>query len=223
MSARKVLKDNSQSSDDEAEHERLRKEHEQNEKESINDMKEIDDVEYNRMIKISWNSRNGDANMEDLNIVDDDEENVSNDNDKGNNSNHHNDDDDEEEKEDEDRKMNPFAKKTSHIDSFAQTLKKQTNQVSSFARMADITRDSEISSRFYTPQKPSNSSSLNSQTNSFNRMLFSSDKDLEEELRQGIVQNVKVRIKELQSKMKSKSDMFYVLRHMCKIYNFYIV
>ena len=36
MSARKVLKDNSQSSDDEAEHEWLRKEHEQNEKESIN-------------------------------------------------------------------------------------------------------------------------------------------------------------------------------------------
>ena len=223
MSARKVLKDNSQSSDDEAEHERLRKEHEQNEKESINDMKEIDDVEYNRMIKISWNSRNGDTNMEDLNIVDDDEEKVSNDNDKGNNSNHHNDDDEEEEKKDEDRKINPFAKKTSHIDGFVQTLKKQTNQVSSFARMADITRDSEISSRFYTPQKPSNSSSLNSQTNSFNRMLFSSDKDLEEELRQGIVQNVKVRIEELQSKMKSKSDMFYVLRHMCKIYNFCIV
>ena len=53
MSARKVFKNNLQSSDDEAEHERLRKEHEQNEKESINDMKEIDDVKYNRMIKVS--------------------------------------------------------------------------------------------------------------------------------------------------------------------------
>ena len=89
--------------------------------------------------------------MEDLNIVDDDEEKISNHNDKGSNINYHNDDDDEEEKEDEDRKINPFAKKTSHIDRFVQTLKKQTNQVSSFARMVDITRDSETSSRFYTP------------------------------------------------------------------------
>ena len=50
MSARKVLKDNSQSSDDEAENERLRKEHEQNEKESINDIKEINDFEYNHIV-----------------------------------------------------------------------------------------------------------------------------------------------------------------------------
>ena len=73
--------------------------------------------------------------MEDLNTVDDDEEMISNDNDKGNNIKNHNDDDEEEEKEDEDSKINTFAKKTSHIDSFDQILKKQTNKVSSFVKM----------------------------------------------------------------------------------------
>ena len=36
--------------------------------------------------------------------------------------------------------------------------------------------------------------------------------------RQEIVEQVKVRVEELQSRMKSKSDMFYVMRHMCKKY-----
>ena len=33
---------------------------------------------------------------------------------------------------------------------------------------------------------------------------------------QEVVQQVKVRVKELQSKMKRKSDIFYMMRHMCK-------
>ena len=36
--------------------------------------------------------------------------------------------------------------------------------------------------------------------------------------RQEIVQQVKVRVEELQLRMKSESDMFYVMRHMCKKY-----
>ena len=79
-------------------------------------------------------------------------------------------------------------------------------------------RDSELSSKFKTPQGYVNEVKFGKCTNSSNKVYLSSKRDANEDLNQEIIQLVKVRVEELQSKMKSKSDMFYVLRHMCKIF-----
>ena len=60
--------------EDEDEHERLMKEQDKHEKQSINELPHIDDAEYARMIEISEHSGRGDANMGDLEISDDEEE-----------------------------------------------------------------------------------------------------------------------------------------------------
>ena len=60
--------------EDEDEHERLMKEQDKHEKQSINELPNIDDAEYARMIEMSENFGRGDANMEDLEINDDEEE-----------------------------------------------------------------------------------------------------------------------------------------------------
>ena len=85
-------------------------------------------------------------------------------------------------------------------------------------RRTAYTRDSEVSSKFKTPQGYVNEIKFGKSTNSSNKVPLSSKRDADEDLNQEIIQLVKVRVEELQSKMKSKSDMFYVLRHMCKIF-----
>ena len=43
----------------------------------------------------------------------------------------------------------------------------------------------------------------------------------QDELHEQIIHGIKVRVEQLQSKIRSKADMYYVLRHMCMILNYY--
>ena len=87
---------------------------------------------------------------------------------------------------------------------------------SNFIKRAAFTRDSDSSSKYQTPQKYLNAPSFSKTLGPSNRLNSSSIQDSNEIFRQEVVEQVKVRVEELQSKMKSKSDMFYVIRHMCK-------
>ena len=71
-------------------------------------------------------------------------------------------------------------------------------------------------SKYQTPQRYSNVVPFGKVTHSSNKTNLSSRLDQNEEFRREVVEQVKIRVEELQSKMKSKSDMFYVMRHMCK-------
>ena len=68
-----------ESYDKEDEHERLMKEQDKHEKQSINELPLIDDVEYTRMIEISEKFGRDEANMDNLEINDDEEEKLSQD------------------------------------------------------------------------------------------------------------------------------------------------
>ena len=87
---------------------------------------------------------------------------------------------------------------------------------SSFVKRAAFTRDSDSSSKYQTPQKYLNATSFSKALGPSNRLNSSSIQDSNEIFRQEVVEQIKVRVEELQSKMKSKSDLFYVMRHMCK-------
>ena len=202
--------------EEEDEHARLMKLQDRYEKESVHDMPNIDDDEYSRMIEMNENLGRNDANMEDLYIDDEEdkkpkdyENEIRRESQKLKNSS----DDDY-----EILNKQSFGKIRSDFDSSANQYKKQASPTSSSMRRTAYTRDSELSSKFKTPQGYVNEVKFGKSTNSSNKVPLSSKRDANEDLNQEIIQLVKVRVEELQSKMKSKSDMFYVLRHMCKIF-----
>ena len=214
MSTRKALDGSAESlEDDEAEHARLMKRQEKYEQESTQQMNnENNDEEYARMIKISEGLGRGDASMKDLCINDDDEEEEKR---PGSNEGRlHTSDNDGEEEEIHSKQLQ--ANPDFRGDSFVSPFSKKAGKDFSFVQKAQRIRNTQPSSKFVTPQRQNVVVPLNLHSNSSNSASFPSREELNEEFRQGIVQNVKVRVEQLQSKMKSKNDMFYVLRHMCK-------
>ena len=197
--------------EDENEHARLLKEQEEYEIQSMSKMPRLDDSEYARMIEISENLGRGDAKMDDLEISDEEEEKQPQNNRKDSKERYQLSDRDEEEDGDEaeDYSQKISGKQKSAFTSNSNLNKKQAFPSSSFLKRTAFTRDSESNDKYKTPQKCPDA-------------VFSvkppspSRKDSNEKFRQEVVQQVKVRVEELQSRMKSKSDMFYVMRHMCK-------
>ena len=217
MSTLKTLNENQEGLDEEEkEHSRLMKEQENCEKESMHDEPNLDDEEYARMIAISESHSRGDTKMAGLDIEDEEEEKKPLNYRKHSRRGYQPADMDSEEDDDHHRNDESFAKVRSGFNSYDSPFKKQASPVSSFMRRGELTRDTDSSNKFWTPQKYQNTAPYNQNLSSFDRRPFTSQRDLNEEFRQEVVQQVKVRVEELQSKMKSKSDMFYVLRHMCK-------
>ena len=203
--------------EDEDEHERLMKEQDKREEQSISELPHIDDAEYTRMIEISENFGRGDANMEDLEINDDEEEKQSQDMRTELRREHQsisNDEDDEE----QDSKQRFLSNQKSAFNTNANPYKKQVLPTSSFIKRTAFTKDSDSSNKYQTPQRYSNVVPFGKVAHSSNKTNLSSRQDQNEEFRREVVEQVKIRVEELQSKMKSKSDMFYVMRHMCKKY-----
>ena len=217
MSTLKDLGENLEGLDEEEkEHSRLMKVQETFEKESIQEMPNLDDDEYAHMIEMGESLGRGDAKMADLDIEDEEEKKPLNYR-KHSRKEYREIDNDEE--DDELHNNESSIKMKSGFDSYDNFYKKQSSPVSSFTRRTGLTRDTESFSKFQTPQRYQNAISYNQNISSSNRAPFSSQRDLNEEFRQEVVQLVKVRVEELQSKMKSKSNMYYVLRHMCKKLN----
>ena len=221
MSSRsKKLEENMESlnEEDENEHARLMKEQEDYEIQSMNKMPRHDDSEYARMIEMSENLGRGDAKMEDLEISDDEEEKQPHNNRKDSKERYQRSDRDEEEDGDEvedDSQKSPGNQKSAFT-SNSNLHKKQAFPTSSFLKRTAFTRDSESHDKYQTPQRyPDPALSVKSPSPS-SRAHFTLRQDSNERFRQEVVQQVKVRVEELQSRMKSKSDMFYVMRHMCK-------
>ena len=218
MSTLKNLDENVEAvEDEEKEHSRLMKEQERFENESIHDMPNIDDDEYARMIGISESLGRGDEKMTDQDIEDEEEKKPLKY--RKHSRREYEQIDNEDEEDDEVHNNESSIKIKSGFDSYENSYKKQSSPLSSFTKRAGLTRDTESSSKFQTPQRYQNAISYNQNMSSSNKAQFSSQRDLNEEFRQEVVQLVKVRVEELQSKMKSKSDMYYVLRHMCKRLN----
>ena len=214
MSTLKDLGENTEGLDkEEKEHSRLMKAQETFEKESIQEMPNLDDDEYAHMIETSENLGRGDAKMADLDIEDEEEKKPLNYR-KHSRKEYREIDNDEE--DDELRNNESSIKMKSGFDSYDNFYKKQSSPVSSFTRRTGLTRDTESYSKFQTPQRYQNAILYNQNISFSNREPFSSQRDPNEEFRQEVVQLVKVRVEEHQSKMKSKSDMYYVLRHMCR-------
>ena len=197
--------------EDESEHARLMKEQEEYEIESMSKMPRLDDREYTRMIQMSENIGRGDAKMEDLEIADDEEEKQPLNNKNDSKGRYQQSDRDEEEDGDEADYDNQIftGNQNSAFISNSNLHKKQAFPTSSFLKRTAFTRDSESNDKYQTPQRYPNAAL-------FDKTSSPSRQDRNEEFRQEIVQQVKVRVEELQSRMKSKSDMFYVMRHMCK-------
>ena len=217
MSNRKSLEKSMKDLDEEEEeHAKLMKTQEEYEKQSMHEMPKLDDQEYARMIEISENHGLGDVNMEDFQINDDEEEKLPLKNDVFSRELKRVSNDEEEDKS-EDSNQKSFIKQGSAFDCRFDPHKNQGLVASSFIKTA-LTRDSELSSRYITPLKFQNVASFGQVSNSSNKPNSPLRKDPDEAYRQEIVQQVRVRVEELQSKMKSKSDMFYVMRHMCKEY-----
>ena len=217
MSTLKDLGENLEGLDEEEkEHSRLMKVQEAFEKESIQEMPNLDDDEYAHMIEMDESLGRGDAKMADLDIEDEEEKKPLN---YRKHSRKEYKEIDNDEEDDELHNNESSIKMKSGFDSYDNFYKKQSSPVSNFTRRTGLTRDTESSSKFQTPQRYQNAISYNQNISSSNRAPFSSQRDLNEEFRQEVVQLVKVRVEELQSKMKSKSDMYYVLRHMCKKLN----
>ena len=195
--------------EDENEHARLLKEQEEYEIQSMSKMPRLDDIEYARMIEMSENLGRGDAKMDDLEISDDEEEKQPQNNRKDSKERYQLSDREEDGDEAEDYSQKISGKQKSTFTSNSNLNKKQAFPSSSFLKRTAFTRDSESNDKYQTPQRCPDA-------------VFSvkppspSRKDSNEKFRQKVVQQVKVRVEELQSRMKSKSDMFYVMRHMCK-------
>ena len=204
--------------EDENEHTRLMKEQEEYEIQSMSKMPRHDDSEYARMIEMSENLGRGDTKMEDLEISDDEEEKQPHNNRKDSKGRYQRSDHDEEEDGDEaedDSQKFPNNRKSAFT-SNSNLHKKQAFPTSSFLKRTAFTKDSESHDKYQTPQRyPDPALSVKSPSPS-SRADFPLRQDSKERFRQEVVQQVKVRVEELQSRMKSKSDMFYVMRHMCK-------
>ena len=204
--------------EDEDEHSRLLKEQDQHEKQSMSQMPHIDDAEYARMIEMSENFGRGDAKMEDLEINDDEEEKLPRDKRTESRGEHQSisngeDDGDNEEQDDNQRFL---SKQRSAFNTDANPYKKQILPTSSFIKRTAFTQDSESPSKYQTPQRNQNFAPFGEVSRSSNKTNLHPRQDLNEEFRREVVEQVRIRVEELQSKMKSKSDMFYVMRHMCK-------
>ena len=221
MSSRsKPLEDNMEGlyEEDENEHARLMKEQEEYELQSMSKMPRLDDGEYARIIEVSENFGRGDVKMDDLEISDEEEEKQPHNNRKDSKGRYQLSDRDEEEDKDEDEDDGQKfpGKQKSAFTSNSNLNKKQAFPTSSFLKRTAYTRDSESHDKYQTPQRcPDDALSVKSPSPS-SRAHFPSRQDSNERFRQEVVQQVKVRVEELQSRMKSKSDMFYVMRHMCK-------
>ena len=193
------------------------KEQEKYNQESILEEQDIDDDEYERIIEASEKLDRGDAKMDDLDPQDCVEEDKYSDHianaDRGNpRSDYAND------KSHEVNDGSPLIKRGLSFESFASPPKNLANNVSNFARRGISTKETSALGGYLTPQKNFSQFPLsNPRLDTRQEVLAFSRQDLDEKFRQEILQTVKVRVEELQSKMKSKSDMYYVLRHMCNL------
>ena len=167
------------------------------------------------MIEISEHSGRGNANMEDLEISDDEEEKLPQDMRTELRGEHQSIGNDEE-NEEQDGKQRLLIKQKSAFNINANPYNKQVLPTSSFIKRTAFIKDSESSSKYQTPQRYSNVVLFGKVTHSSNKTNLSSRLDQNEEFRWEVVEQVKIRVEELQSKMKGKSDMFYLMRHMCK-------
>ena len=204
--------------EDENEHARLIKEQEEYEIQSMSKMPRLDDNEYARMIEMSESLGRRDAKMDDIDISDEEEKKQPQNNRNDSKGKYQLPDRDEEEDEDEaeDDNQKSLGKQKSAFTGNSNLNKKQAFITSSFLKRSAFTRDSDLHDKYQTPQKyPDAPLSIKSPSPS-TRAYLPSRQDSNERFRQEVVQQVKVRVEELQSKMKSKSDMFYVMRHMCK-------
>ena len=86
----------------------------------------------------------------------------------------------------------------------------------SFIKIATLWIDSESSSKLQTQQRYSKVFPYGKVAHLSNKINLSSRQDLNEEFRRKVIKQIKIRVEVLQSKIKSKMDMFYVMRHMCK-------
>ena len=204
--------------EDEDEHSRLLNEQDQHEKQSMSQMPRIDDAEYARMIEMSENFGRGDANMEDLEINDDEEEKLPRNKKTESRGEHQSisNGEDDEENEEQDDSQRFLSKQRSAFNTDANPYKKQILPTSSFIKRTAFTQDSESPSKYQTPQRNPNFAPFGEVSRSSNKTNLPPRQDLNEEFRREVVEQVRIRVEELQSKMKSKSDMFYVMRHMCK-------
>ena len=115
----------------------------------------------------------------------------------------------------DDSQKSPDNKKSAFT-SNSNLHKKQVFPTSSFLKRTAFTRDSESHDKYQTPQRYRDPALSTKSPSSSSRADFHLRQDSNERFRQEVVQQVKVRVEELQSRMKSKIDMFYVMRHMCK-------
>ena len=192
------------------------KEQEKYNQESILEEQDIDDDEYERIIEASEKLDRGDVKMDDLDPQDCVEDKYSDhiaNADRGNpRSDYAND------KSHEVNDGSPLIKRDLSFENFASPSKNLANNVSNFARRGVSTKETSALGGYLTPQKNFSQFPLsNPRFDTRQEVLASSRQDLDEKFRQEILQTVKVRVEELQSKMKSKSDMYYVLRHMCNL------
>ena len=204
--------------EDENEHARLMKEQEEYELQSMSKMPRLDDSEYARIIEVSENFGRGDVKMDDLEISDDEEEKQPHNNRKNSKGRYQRSDRDEVEDKDEDEDDGQKfpGKQKSAFTSNSNLNKKKAFPTSSFLKRTAFTRDSEPHDKYQTPQRcPDDALSVKPPSPS-SRAHFPSRQDSNERFKKEVVQQVKVRVEELQSRIKSKSDMFYVMRHMCK-------
>ena len=215
MSTRKAFEEDKEDADDEEnEHARLMKEQEKYENESIQAMPNLNDEEYAHIIEMSESLGRGDAKMDDLDICDDEEKRSQNNQAEIAGRHQPNESDNEESYESHNEKS--FAKRRSGFNDYVNPYKKQVSPTSSLLRKTALTRDTEPSNKFQNYQRYSSMIPFDHSSGSSSRTPLSQQRDINEEIRKEVVQLVKVRVEELQSKMKSKSDMFYVLRHMCR-------
>lgn len=218
MSTRKTLESNVEELDEEEnEHARLMNEQDEYEKQSLQHIPHLDEDEYTRMVQLSENYGKLDVNMEDFENNDDNEEEkipVSSSEDYREQYQQHKNDDQDSKFGNKNHKHFDEQRSTSEVDISPQ--KKHQTPTSSFVKRSAFTRDSDASSKFQTPYRYSSEVSFGKASDFSSKAFTSLRRDPSEVIRQDVVEQVKVRIEELQSKMKSKSDMFYVMRHMCK-------
>ena len=216
MSIRKSIGGNLDKNDsDEEEHERLLNEQDKKDKELMQDIPEINDEEYSRLIKINESLSRNDANMDGQDVEEYNEE------EKEYRENRSNTDLDnlhldwENELDNEEQKEKSTPKQKFNFVGSTNPFKKQTTQSTSYMRRLDSTNDFGSPAIYRTPQKYSIASKYAQNKDSTSESFALKEREMEEDFRKEIIKNVRIRVEELQSKMKSKSDMYYVLRHMC--------
>ena len=167
-------------------------------------MPHLDDNEYSRMIEISENFKRGDVNMENIEINNDEEEKTPQDKGVGIRGEHQkvSKNEDEDKYNDSQRSFLIAIQTLPKIKHFQlQASSKEQHLRKTQSHQASIKLHKAI--RMHTLLV---------------KLQVLPEKIKMKSFRQEIVEQVKVRVEELQSRMKSKSDMFYVMRHMCKKY-----